>query len=89
MRYVDFSGTMDTCSALRTWVVTPTSDGMHRVDAQVGAGIVADSEPANEYQETLAKARGRRTTREKPASPRRRTTPRVVLRPDLVSGLPM
>ncbi len=56
--YVDFSGNMDTCIALRTLVVTPTSDGMHRVDAQVGAGIVADSEPANEYQETLAKAQG-------------------------------
>ena len=26
------------------------------VDAQVGAGIVADSEPANEYQETFNKA---------------------------------
>ncbi|MHC4697921.1 MAG: anthranilate synthase component I [Planctomycetota bacterium] len=54
--YVDFSGNMDTCIALRTLVITPTPGGKHRVDAQVGAGIVADSEPAQEYQETLNKA---------------------------------
>ena len=56
--YVDFSGNMDTCIALRTLVITPAEDGKHRVDAQVGAGIVADSEPAMEYQETLNKAQG-------------------------------
>ena len=55
--YIDFAGNMDTCIALRTLVITPASDGKHRVDAQVGAGIVADSEPANEYQETLNKAK--------------------------------
>ncbi|MFQ5589674.1 MAG: anthranilate synthase component I [Phycisphaerae bacterium] len=54
--YIDFSGNMDTCIALRTLVVTPASDGKHRVDAHVGAGIVADSEPALEYGETLSKA---------------------------------
>ena len=51
--YVDFSGNMDTCIALRTIVV---QDGTAYV--QAGAGIVADSVPANEYQETLNKARG-------------------------------
>ncbi len=51
--YVDYSGNMDTCSALRTMVVM---DG--RVYVQAGAGIVADSDPAAEYQETLNKARG-------------------------------
>ena len=56
--YVDFTGNMDTCIALRTLVMTPTEDGRYRVDAQVGAGIVADSEPALEYQETLNKAQG-------------------------------
>jgi anthranilate synthase component 1 len=50
--YVDFGGNMDTCIALRTMVVV---DG--KVHIQVGAGIVADSSPANEYQETLNKAR--------------------------------
>ncbi|NIP87010.1 MAG: anthranilate synthase component I [Planctomycetales bacterium] len=51
--YVDFGGNMDTCIALRTIVV---QDGQAYV--QAGAGIVADSVPANEYQETLNKARG-------------------------------
>jgi anthranilate synthase component 1 len=56
--YVDFAGNMDTCIALRTLVVTPADPGKWRVDAQVGAGIVADSEPPAEYQETLNKAQG-------------------------------
>ena len=51
--YVDFKGDMDTCIALRTIVV---SDGWAYV--QAGAGIVADSLPASEYEETLNKARG-------------------------------
>jgi len=54
--YIDFSGNMDTCIALRTLVVTPSGTERWRVDAQVGAGIVADSEPPSEYQETLNKA---------------------------------
>ncbi len=54
--YVDFDGNMDTCIALRTLVITPGADGRRHVYAQVGAGIVADSEPSREYQETLNKA---------------------------------
>jgi anthranilate synthase component 1 len=54
--YVDFSGNMDTCIALRTMVVTPSPGGW-TVDIQAGAGIVADSDPALEYEETLNKAR--------------------------------
>ncbi len=50
--YVDFGGNMDTCIALRTMVIAGG-----RVYVQVGAGIVADSVPANEYQETINKAR--------------------------------
>jgi len=50
--YVDFSGNMDTCIALRTMVIVG-----EQAYLQVGAGIVADSVPANEYQETLNKAR--------------------------------
>jgi anthranilate synthase component I len=51
--YIDFTGNMDTCIALRTLV-------MHGRTAyvQAGAGIVADSVPASEYQETLSKAKG-------------------------------
>lgn len=51
--YVDFGGNMDTCIALRTIVLM---DGKAYI--QAGAGIVADSIPANEYQETLNKAMG-------------------------------
>jgi len=50
--YVDFGGNMDTCIALRTMVIV---DG--KVYAQVGAGIVADSVPAREYEETINKAK--------------------------------
>ncbi len=51
--YIDFTGDMDTCIALRTMVIQDQT-----VYVQVGAGIVADSIPAVEYQETLNKARG-------------------------------
>jgi anthranilate synthase component 1 len=51
--YIDFAGNMDTCIALRTVVIL---DGAAYV--QVGAGIVADSIPEREFQETLNKARG-------------------------------
>jgi anthranilate synthase component 1 len=50
--YIDFTGNMDTCIALRTLVI---QDGM--IYAQAGAGIVADSVPELEYKETLNKAR--------------------------------
>ena len=51
--YIDFSGNMDTCIALRTIVVHN-----NRAYVQAGAGIVADSVPSAEYEETLNKARG-------------------------------
>ena len=51
--YIDYGGNMDTCIALRTIVIQGD-----RADVQVGAGIVADSQPAMEFQETLNKARG-------------------------------
>jgi anthranilate synthase component 1 len=51
--YVDFGGNMDTCIALRTMVFAGG-----KCYLQAGAGIVADSDPASEYQETLNKARG-------------------------------
>ena len=50
--YVDFSGNMDTCIALRTMVI---SGG--KVYIQAGAGIVADSVPEKEYEETINKAK--------------------------------
>ena len=48
--YVLPGGTMDTCIALRTIVV---SDGIARL--QAGAGVVADSQPEAEHRECLAK----------------------------------
>jgi anthranilate synthase component 1 len=51
--YIDFAGNMDTCIALRTIVI---QDGTAYI--QAGAGIVADSVPEREYEETLNKARG-------------------------------
>lgn len=49
--YFDFSGNMDTCIAIRTMVVTGDS-----VYIQAGAGIVADSDPHKEFEETRNKA---------------------------------
>ena len=45
--YVSYSGNMDTCIAIRTIVMQGD-----RVHLQAGAGIVADSDPAHEYEET-------------------------------------
>ena len=50
--YFDFSGNMDTCIAIRTLVA---ANGRLYIGA--GAGIVADSDPAREYQECVNKAR--------------------------------
>ncbi|MDD2320894.1 MAG: anthranilate synthase component I [Geobacteraceae bacterium] len=50
--YFSFSGNMDMAIAIRTLIV---KDG--RIHLQAGAGIVADSDPATEYQETVNKAR--------------------------------
>jgi anthranilate synthase component 1 len=49
--YLSYSGDLDTCIHIRTVVV---KDGVAYV--QAGGGIVADSDPAYEYRETIAKA---------------------------------
>jgi len=49
--YFDFSGNMDTCIAIRTMVVAN-----NKVYIQAGAGIVADSDPEKEFEETRNKA---------------------------------
>ena len=49
--YLDFTGNMDTCIAIR---IAYKKNG--RVFVRSGAGIVADSVPASEYQECLNKA---------------------------------
>jgi anthranilate synthase component 1 len=49
--YFGFNGNMDFCITIRT--ITIEGDRLH---IQVGAGIVADSSPEEEYEETLRKA---------------------------------
>jgi anthranilate synthase component 1 len=50
--YFDYSGNMDTCIAIRTLVL---ENGVAHI--QAGAGIVADSVPELEYEETVNKAK--------------------------------
>src|SRR5271165_1095739 len=50
--YLDFAGNLDSCIALRTMVI---KNGVAHV--QAGGGIVADSTPAGEFQETVNKSR--------------------------------
>lgn len=51
--YFDFFGNMNTCITIRTIVLTGNDAYI-----QAGAGIVADSVPEREYEETLNKAKG-------------------------------
>jgi anthranilate synthase component 1 len=55
---VDLNGALNTAITIRSMVVLPHSEGGSIVLVQAGAGIVADSQPEMEYQETLNKARG-------------------------------
>ncbi len=49
--YADFAGNLDSCIAIRTMVMQG-----ERAFVQAGAGIVADSDPAREWQECVNKA---------------------------------
>ncbi|MEA5620482.1 anthranilate synthase component I [Cronbergia sp. UHCC 0137] len=51
--YYDFEGQLNSAIAIRTMVLHN-----HIVTVQAGAGLVADSDPEKEYEETLNKARG-------------------------------
>jgi anthranilate synthase component 1 len=50
--YISFSGDMDTCIILRTIVL---KDGVAHI--QAGAGLVYDSDPGSEYEESINKAK--------------------------------
>jgi anthranilate synthase component 1 len=50
--YIDFTGNMDTCIALRTIVLQGNTASI-----QAGGGVVYDSDPASEYEETVNKSR--------------------------------
>jgi anthranilate synthase component 1 len=49
--YADFAGNLDSCIGIRTMVM----QGRHAY-LQAGAGIVADSDPAKEFEESMNKA---------------------------------
>lgn len=51
--YISYSGNLDSCITIRTIVCHG-----NRASIQVGAGIVADSDPKTEWLETSSKARG-------------------------------
>ncbi len=51
--YISFSGNLDTCITIRTILLKN-----NKAYIQTGAGIVADSIPVKEYQETINKAKG-------------------------------
>ncbi len=51
--YISYSGNLDSCITIRTIVCHGS-----RASIQVGAGIVADSDPKTEWLETCSKARG-------------------------------
>lgn len=51
--YISYSGNLDSCITIRTVVCHG-----RRASVQVGAGIVADSDPKTEWLETCSKARG-------------------------------
>jgi len=50
--YFSFSGNLDSCITIRTIVVKKD-----KAYIQAGAGIVADSNPSQEFQETINKAK--------------------------------
>jgi tryptophanyl-tRNA synthetase len=63
--FVDFTGNLETCLALRTMVFQGPKSGdgaaeavQRKVYIQAGAGIVYDSVPVEEYAETINKAKG-------------------------------
>ena len=55
---IDITGALNTAITIRTMIVKPSKNGKYNVSVQAGAGIVADSSPENEYQETINKAKG-------------------------------
>ena len=56
--YYDFEGQLNSAITIRTMVVTPINHRKYEVSVQAGAGLVTDSQPEKEYEETMNKARG-------------------------------
>lgn len=53
----DYRGNLNTCITIRTIAMRPDGAVGYAAHVQAGAGIVADSEPEKEYEETCNKAR--------------------------------
>ena len=62
--YIDFSGSIDFNILIRTLLAT-----QNKISFQVGGGIVADSTPESEYNETLVKAKPMQTCLEQVFQP--------------------
>ena len=56
--YYDFEGQLNSAITIRTMIVQSYKENYCMVSVQAGAGMVADSIPEAEYQETLNKAKG-------------------------------
>ena len=58
--YYDFEGQLNSAITIRTMIIQPSpgAGSSYRVTVQAGAGLVADSVPEKEYEETLNKAKG-------------------------------
>ena len=56
--YYDFEGQLNSAITIRTMIVRSYKENQCMVSVQAGAGLVADSIPESEYQETLNKAKG-------------------------------
>ena len=55
---MDLQGTINMAITIRTILAKPQAPGQWRISVQAGAGVVCESQPALEYEETLNKARG-------------------------------
>jgi anthranilate synthase component 1 len=55
--YVDLQGNVNTCIAIRSALVKADAQGVQQVHVQAGAGVVLDSVPLDEFEETRNKAK--------------------------------
>jgi len=56
--YYSWTGDADVAIVIRSATVEETDAGQERVTVRAGAGVVADSDPTSEYEETESKMRG-------------------------------
>jgi anthranilate synthase component 1 len=54
---MDYHGDLNTCIGIRTFVMLDTGNGEYEAHVQAGGGVVADSVPEDEYDETVNKSK--------------------------------